>query len=109
MHRSALQLGPFTVTPYLVDDSAFDAYALLVEAVGRRVLYSGDLRAWLEARGIALTLLHSSGHASTADLQRFASAINAKEVVPIHTRQSPRYAELFSNARERADGEWWTV
>src|SRR3954447_25133444 len=39
-----LQLGPFTVTPYLMDHSAFDAYALLVEAGERRLLYSGDLR-----------------------------------------------------------------
>ncbi|MEK6251315.1 MAG: MBL fold metallo-hydrolase [Actinomycetota bacterium] len=43
--RESLQLGPFTVTPYLVDHSAFDAHALLVEAGGRRLLYSGDLRA----------------------------------------------------------------
>ena len=39
-----LQLGRFTVTPYLVDHSAFDAYALLVEADRRRLFYSGDLR-----------------------------------------------------------------
>jgi ribonuclease J len=32
------------VTPYLVDHSAFDAYSLLVEAEGKRVFYSGDLR-----------------------------------------------------------------
>ena len=37
--------GPFTVTPYLVDHSAFDAYALLIEAGGRRIFYSGDIRA----------------------------------------------------------------
>lgn len=44
-HKQPLQLGPFTVTPYLVDHSAFDAYALLVEADGRRLFYSGDFRA----------------------------------------------------------------
>ncbi len=43
--REQLAVGPFTVTPLLVDHSAFDAYALLVEAGGRRLLYSGDLRA----------------------------------------------------------------
>ncbi|MCJ2113460.1 MBL fold metallo-hydrolase [Methylobacterium sp. E-025] len=41
----ALRFGPFTVTPILVDHSAYDAYALLVEAAGQRLLYSGDLRA----------------------------------------------------------------
>ena len=42
--RKALQIGPFIVTPYLVDHSAYDAYALLIEAGGRRLLYSGDIR-----------------------------------------------------------------
>jgi len=40
----AIQLGPFAVTPFLVDHSAYDAYALLVEANGRRLFYSGDFR-----------------------------------------------------------------
>ena len=44
-HESPLELGPFRVTPYLVDHSAFDAYGLLIEADGRRVYYSGDFRA----------------------------------------------------------------
>jgi len=38
------QIGPFRVTPFLTDHSAFDAYMLLIEAEGRRVLYSGDFR-----------------------------------------------------------------
>ena len=44
-HRVPINLGPFRVTPYLVDHSAYDAYALLVEADGERLFYSGDLRA----------------------------------------------------------------
>lgn len=40
-----LQIGPFTVTPFLVDHSAYDAYALLIEAGGDRLFYSGDFRA----------------------------------------------------------------
>lgn len=43
--RQPFRLGPFTITPHLTDHSAFDAYSLLVEAAGRRVFYSGDLRA----------------------------------------------------------------
>jgi ribonuclease J len=41
----SMSIGPFVVTPFLVDHSAFDAYALLVECGGRRLFYSGDLRA----------------------------------------------------------------
>ncbi|MGD1104644.1 MAG: MBL fold metallo-hydrolase [Terriglobia bacterium] len=37
-------IGPFTVKPYLTDHSAFDAYMLLVEGAGKRILYTGDFR-----------------------------------------------------------------
>jgi ribonuclease J len=43
--RQPQSIGPFTITPYLVDHSAFDSYALLIEAGGKRLFYSGDLRA----------------------------------------------------------------
>jgi ribonuclease J len=42
--REPLQIAAFTITPYLVDHSAFDAYALLVEADGKRIFYTGDFR-----------------------------------------------------------------
>jgi ribonuclease J len=43
-HKSPIVLGPFTLTPFLVDHSAYDSYALLIEADGMRVFYSGDFR-----------------------------------------------------------------
>jgi ribonuclease J len=44
-HGKPIQLGPFTILPRLVDHSGFDAYAIEVEADGKRLFYSGDLRA----------------------------------------------------------------
>ena len=38
------QIGDITVTALPVDHSAFDSMALLIEADGKRLLYSGDLR-----------------------------------------------------------------
>jgi len=38
------QVGDFRITPYLVDHSAIDAYAFLIEAEGKRLFYSGDFR-----------------------------------------------------------------
>lgn len=43
--RRTLRLGPFTITPYLVDHAAYDAYGMVVEAQGKRIYYSGDFRA----------------------------------------------------------------
>jgi len=39
------EIGDFVITPYLVDHSAVDAYAFLIEAEGQKILYSGDFRA----------------------------------------------------------------
>jgi ribonuclease J len=39
-----LSIGPFTITPILTDHSACDAYMLLVEGAGKRILYTGDFR-----------------------------------------------------------------
>lgn len=44
-HRQSFALGPFHITAYLNDHSAFDAYSLLVEAGGRKLFYTGDIRA----------------------------------------------------------------
>jgi len=43
-HRKFFAIGDFCLTPYLMDHSAFDAYAFLVESGGKRVFYSGDFR-----------------------------------------------------------------
>jgi ribonuclease J len=43
-HEKSFAIGDFYVTPYLMDHSAFDAYAFLVESGGKRVFYSGDFR-----------------------------------------------------------------
>jgi ribonuclease J len=45
VHVEPIQIGPFTIVPRLVDHSGFDAYALEIEADGKRLFYSGDLRA----------------------------------------------------------------
>ncbi len=38
------RIGHFTITSFLNDHSAFDSYHFLIEAEGKRILYSGDFR-----------------------------------------------------------------
>jgi len=40
----SFQIGDFMITPYLMDHSAAEAFAFLIEAEGKRLFYSGDLR-----------------------------------------------------------------
>lgn len=39
-----IKVGGITVTPLLVDHSAFDAYMFIIEAEGKRILHTGDFR-----------------------------------------------------------------
>jgi len=48
-------------------------------------------------------------HASVPDLKRFAEAIAAKRLVPVHSFFGENFSRLFSNVERRADGEWWDV
>lgn len=63
----------------------------------------------LQSEGIPLMVDHTSGHASVADLQRLAVALDARRVIPIHTEGADRYHEIFSTVELHGDGEWWDV
>ena len=67
------------------------------------------LRTWLERHQIPLHYIHGSGHASVEDLQKLASAVDADQVVPIHTEAPDRYRELFDRVAIHEDREWWPV
>ena len=43
--EQSFDIGPFTITPFLVDHSAYDAYAIQIESGGKSIFYSGDFRA----------------------------------------------------------------
>lgn len=47
-----VSVGSIRVTPYLVDHSAFDAYAFLIEAGGKKIFYTGDFREHGRKEGI---------------------------------------------------------
>ena len=64
---------------------------------------------WLEQNGIPWQVLHTSGHASVADLQRFAAALAPRRLVPIHSFETARFAEFFDDVDRQEDGEWWEV
>ena len=75
----------------------------LKDKAARRVV------AWLDEHGIPWQTIHTSGHASPADLQRFAAALASRTLVPIHSFETGRFAEFFDNVVQKEDGEWWDV
>ena len=43
-NQKAIQIKDFKITPFLVDHSAYDAYAFLIENNQKKVIYTGDFR-----------------------------------------------------------------
>jgi ribonuclease J len=66
-------------------------------------------QASLASIGIDLTVVHASGHATVEDLQRFATAIDAEKVVPIHTDAPQRFPDLFDGVVRQPNGTCWEV
>ena len=64
---------------------------------------------WLDEHDIPWQVIHTSGHASAADLQRFASALAPHMLVPIHSFETARFAEFFDNVVQKEDGAWWEI
>lgn len=56
-HRKSFTIGPFKITPYLNDHSAYDAYSLLIEADGKSLFYTGDFRTHGRKQGVFKELL----------------------------------------------------
>ncbi len=40
--EKTFKLGPFKITPFLIDHSGYDVYSILIEADGKRFFYSGN-------------------------------------------------------------------
>ena len=100
------------LTPWLVDLSGFDAYALLVEAGGRRQLYTGDFRAHgrkrktIEAlaqgtRGVDVVLLEGTRIGRNDALSAAQSEQDVEAACADAFRAAGGMALVFYSAAER--------
>jgi ribonuclease J len=95
--RTPIILGPFTITPFLVDHSAYDAYAILVEAEGKRLFYTGDFRA--HGRKSRLTDQLIADPPKNVDILLMEGTCIGREDQQFRTEDElvPRFAEIFEN------------
>jgi ribonuclease J len=68
-----------------------------------------ELKQECVTRAIPFEIIHTSGHASPGDLKRLAAAIAPKRLIPIHTFERGRFADLFDNVTLVDDGQWIEV
>ena len=91
--------------------AALDGAALTYSMWEGYLKQEGSVRVlkWLEEHGISKQTIHTSGHASVADLRRFAAELAPRILIPIHSFETGRFGEFFEDVVEKEDGEWWEV
>ena len=100
--------GPMIARDFGIQSALKDA--ALSHSMWRGYLQDGYTRRvveWLKKRGILWETIHTSGHTSVADPQRFSAATAPRKLVPIHSFETGRFAEFFDNVVQKHDGVWW--
>jgi ribonuclease J len=93
--RTPIRLGPFTITPFLVDHSAYDAYAVLVEAEGRRLFYTGDFRAHGRKAGLTERLIADPPRNVHILLMEGTCVGREDQAFPKEDDLVPRFVDIF--------------
>jgi len=98
-------VGPFTITPFLTDHSAFDAYMLLIEVHGKRLLYSGDFR--LHGRkGALVRAMMARPPADLDALVMEGTNLGSDKPCSSETDLEARFADLFRATAGRIFVAW---
>ena len=71
--------------------------------------YYKRIRDFVKKHNLEKIDIHTSGHASIADLKKYVEMLNSPKIVPIHTFYPQSYSEIFKNVEIHQDGEWFTV
>jgi ribonuclease J len=104
---ASVQLGPFTVRPYLIDHSIFDAYALQIDVDGRRVFYSGDFRGH-GRKGVLTRRLVENPPAGVDALIMEGTNLGTAQAPPPATEEDleERFGDLFRKTKGRVFVTW---
>jgi ribonuclease J len=70
---------------------------------------SDRIAAYREDPEVNFVYVHTSGHAPLKDLQRLASALKPKTLVPIHTEFAREFSSSFDNVMTLQDGETFVL
>jgi ribonuclease J len=104
-HSKPFEVGPFTITPYLTDHSAFDAYMLLVDCAGKRILYSGDFRR-VGRKAVLVDRLMDRPPGNIDVLLLEGTTLGRTEAFPTEAELEKEFVELFRHTPGRVFVTW---
>ena len=68
-------------------------------------LERGNLREFLQSKGVPLVEIHTSGHAYINQLKALVDALKPRWIIPIHTFHPERFSDMFPNVVQVRDAE----
>ena len=105
----AIAIGPFTVTPRLIDHSAFDAYALHIDVEGKTILYSGDFRAHGRKAKLTKMLMRRPPKQVDALIMEgtnLPAADTTQKPTPTEAELKEQFVSLFKGCQGRVFVSW---
>jgi ribonuclease J len=97
-------LGPFHITPYLTDHSAFDAYMLIIEVDGCRLLYSGDFRIHGRKSSVVTRMITSLPPIDVLSME--GTNLGTSKPCSSEEELEQRYIDLFKSTNGRVFVSW---
>jgi ribonuclease J len=97
--------GPFTITPFLADHSAFDAHAFLIEAGRARIFYSGDFRFSGRKAALSQRLLEHPPRDIDVLLME-GTTLGRKGAYPTESDLESEFVDLFNATPGRVFVTW---
>lgn len=100
-HWKSFSIGPFTVTSYLMDHSAFGASSLLIEADGKKIFYTGDFRGHgRKAKLFEQLVAHPIKNVDCLLMEGTTMGGNHDIVFPTEEKVEEAMYEVFSTQRD---------
>jgi ribonuclease J len=94
--REPFDIGPFSITPYLMDHSAFDSYAFLVNAGGKSVFYTGDFRAHGRKAKLHEDLINNPPYVDVLIMEGTMIGSRSEEPTVTEEELEDRFAKVIS-------------
>ncbi len=97
---NTFSIGDITIQPYWMDHSAFDAYAFLIEANGKRLFYSGDFRGHGRKEKVFKWFLHNAPQNVDYLLMEGTTIGRGQQSFPSEKNLEEDFMKVFKSKKE---------
>jgi ribonuclease J len=104
-HYRIVRFGPFKITPFLTDHSAFDAYMILVECENKKILYTGDFRITGRKSKMVDAMIHNPPNDIDALLME-GTTLGRNDKYPTEADIENQFVDLFKKKNGRIFITW---